>query len=46
MNLKEKIFNLLNEKNTEFISGQYLAEVFNVSRNAVWKAVNSLRKDG
>lgn len=46
MKLKEKILNLLNEKETEFISGQYLAETFNVSRNAVWKAVNSLRQDG
>lgn len=46
MKLKKKILNLLNENNAEFISGQYLAEVFNVSRNAVWKAVNSLRKDG
>lgn len=46
MKLKEKILNLLNEKETEFISGQYLAELFSVSRNAVWKAVNSLRQDG
>lgn len=46
MKLKEKILNLLNEKETEFISGQYLADFFNVSRNAVWKAVNSLRQDG
>lgn len=46
MKLKEKILSLLNEKNTEFVSGQYLAEVCNVSRNAVWKAVNSLRKEG
>lgn len=46
MKLKEKILNLLNEKEIEFISGQYLAETFNVSRNAVWKAVNSLRQDG
>lgn len=46
MKLKEKIIGLLNAKQSEFISGQYLAEVFNVSRNAVWKAVNALRKDG
>lgn len=46
MKLKEKILNLLNERETEFISGQYLAELFSVSRNAVWKAVNSLRQDG
>lgn len=46
MKLKEKILSLLNEKNTEFVSGQYLAEVCNISRNAVWKAVNSLRKEG
>lgn len=46
MKLKEKILNLLNRKEAEFISGQYIAQVFNVSRNAVWKAVNELRKEG
>lgn len=46
MKLKEKILNLLNEKNTEYISGENMADAFNVSRNAVWKAVNSLRKEG
>lgn len=46
MKLKDKILNLLSKKETEFISGQYLAEFFNVSRNAIWKAVNSLRQDG
>lgn len=44
--LKEKILKLLNEKNTEYISGEDMAEIFKVSRNAVWKAVTSLRKDG
>lgn len=46
MKLKEKILNLLNKNQSEYISGEYMAETFNVSRNAVWKAVNALRKEG
>ena len=46
MKLKEKILNLLNKNQSEYISGEYMAETFNVSRNAVWKAVNARRKEG
>lgn len=46
MRLKDKILNLLNEHNDEYISGEYMATAFDVSRNAIWKAINSIRKDG
>ncbi len=45
MELKEKILAILGESD-EPVSGEALAEMNNVSRNAVWKAVNELRKDG
>lgn len=46
MSLKTDILTEL-ENNTEaYLSGQYLAEKFGVSRNAVWKAVNQLKADG
>lgn len=46
MALKENILNLLSSNCGEFISGESIAKKYNVSRNAVWKAVNSLRKKG
>lgn len=46
MALKDDILNLLNSQRGKFVSGESIAQVYNVSRNAVWKAVNSLRKDG
>ncbi|MBR5645839.1 MAG: biotin--[Treponema sp.] len=45
MTTKGKILNLL-EKQKDVISGQKLASFCNVSRAAVWKAVNSLRNEG
>ncbi len=46
MKLKEKILHLLKEKQSEYISGEEMALSFNVSRNAIWKAINSLREEG
>lgn len=46
MKLKDDIFNELAANKGKDISGQELAEKFGVSRNAVWKAVNELKKDG
>lgn len=46
MALKDDILNLLNSQRGKFVSGESIAQVYNVSRNAVWKAVNSLRKKG
>ena len=43
--MKNKILQLLKEKN-DFVSGQALCERFNVSRTAVWKAINSLKETG
>ncbi len=51
MSLKEQVLSCL-EKNrtgkdsTQSISGEQLAEQFNVSRSAVWKAIKTLRSEG
>ncbi len=44
--LKDEVLNLLEEKKGEAVSGQSMADRFGVSRNAVWKAVNQLKKEG
>ena len=46
MGVKENILDIFNENRGVCFSGQYLAKKLNVSRNAVWKAVNELKKDG
>lgn len=46
MTTKEKILEKFSEQNGSIISGQKLAEECNVSRTAIWKAINSLREDG
>ena len=43
--MKEEILNVLKQKNG-FVSGQELADIFNVSRTAVWKAITALKKEG
>ncbi len=42
---KEKILDIL-LASQDYVSGEYLAERLGVSRNSVWKAVNTLRSDG
>ncbi|SEF47973.1 BirA family transcriptional regulator, biotin operon repressor / biotin-[acetyl-CoA-carboxylase] ligase [Eubacterium ruminantium] len=44
--LKDDILRELLENKTNPVSGQYLADKYNVSRNAVWKAINSLKDKG
>ncbi|MBR3539047.1 MAG: biotin--[Eubacterium sp.] len=44
--LKDELLKTLEEESPEPISGQRLAERFQVSRNAVWKAVNRLKEEG
>ena len=46
MNTKEKIIQALEEAKGEYVSGEKLAEVFGLSRNAVWKWINELKKAG
>ncbi len=46
MALKDNIFQLLSSNCGKYISGEHIASLFNVSRNAVWKSINSIRKQG
>lgn len=45
MERKAEILSLLRERGS-YVSGQELCERFGVSRTAVWKAVNQLKKEG
>lgn len=46
MPLKNEILVSLSKSQGKVVSGSYLAELYGVSRNAVWKAVNALRAEG
>ncbi len=46
MTIKEQILKMLEERKGEYISGEEIAENLSVSRNAVWKGINSLKNDG
>ena len=46
MSLKMKLVELLEESGDGYVSGNSLAGALSVSRNAVWKAVESLRAEG
>jgi BirA family biotin operon repressor/biotin-[acetyl-CoA-carboxylase] ligase len=44
--LKEIILRLLKERRPEYISGEEICRVLNVSRTAVWKHIQALREKG
>lgn len=44
--MKNKIIELLKENPNGFVSGQIICEKLGVSRTAVWKNINLLKKDG
>lgn len=46
MSTKEKVLSALENAEGEYVSGEKLADIIGVSRNAIWKAVNSLKNDG
>ncbi len=46
MNTKDKILKYLESPDSEYVSGQMLAENLGLSRTAVWKAIADLRKSG
>ena len=46
MSVKMEVLKLLETHREEDISGQEIAECLGVTRSAVWKAVNALKKDG
>src|SRR5699024_4484913 len=41
-----KLITLLNNHSKDFISGEKLSHMLNISRSAVWKHMNELKKDG
>lgn len=43
---KERVYQLLRERPETFSSGQELSRQLGISRAAVWKAIDSLRRDG
>ncbi len=46
MGVKESVAALLQEASGRYISGQTLAKKLQVSRNAVWKAIQALQEEG
>ncbi len=46
MAIKEQILNILESAKGSFVSGEEIAERLSVSRNAIWKSINALKKDG
>jgi len=46
MQLKEEILQILEENKGYYVSGEQIAEKLYVSRNAVWKAIEALKKIG
>ena len=43
---REKVYALLRQRTGEFFSGEELSRTLGISRAAVWKAIDSLRRDG
>ena len=43
---RDKVLALLESEKGEYISGEDIASILGISRTAVWKAVNNLKKDG
>ena len=46
MSIKSSILNILNQNVGKTVSGGELAKTLGVSRNSVWKAINSLKEEG
>ncbi|MBQ1311939.1 MAG: biotin--[Blautia sp.] len=46
MSVKSELLKLLEAHRGETVSGEAAAELFSCSRTAIWKAVNSLRREG
>jgi BirA family biotin operon repressor/biotin-[acetyl-CoA-carboxylase] ligase len=43
---KEMVLSYLEENRGQFSSGEAIATKLNISRNSVWKAIESLRREG
>lgn len=46
MDLKNQVLDLLERNKGRYVSGNELAEALHFSRNAVWKAINTLKAEG
>lgn len=46
MNVKSEVLGILYQSRGKIVSGEFIAEKLGVSRAAVWKAINGLKKDG
>ena len=46
MSTKRKVYDYLSEHKSEYISGSFMAGELGISRNAVWKAIKALEKEG
>lgn len=46
MTIKEKVLSFLEKNRGQHISGSKIAEALDVSRNAVWKSIKQLEKEG
>ena len=46
MNIRDEVLKELENHKGDYISGGQLSKKLSVSRNAVWKAINRLKKDG
>lgn len=44
--MKNKILSFLKESNNEFISGEDISNKLGISRAAIWKHINALKKEG
>lgn len=43
---RSRLIHLLSKNKDQYISGQLLSDELNISRSAVWKHINELKKDG
>lgn len=43
---RDKLIKLLEQRKSEYVSGQVLSERLNISRSAIWKHMKELEKDG
>lgn len=46
MSTKSAVLTLLMNQSTDFLSGEDMAKQLSVSRTAIWKAINELKKEG
>lgn len=44
--MKYKVLKMLKESNEEYVSGEAISGLLNVSRTAIWKYVNELKEEG